>query len=63
MLRSDEATYLSIPFKLILSERLSNSLSGSDAFLYLEFSIASFFYNFIEFITFLYIFFVISFAQ
>ena len=34
MLRLDKATYLSLLFKFILSERLSNSLRGSDALLF-----------------------------
>ena len=37
MLRFDKATYLPLPFKFILSERLSNSLWGSDALLFPEF--------------------------
>ena len=50
MLRFDKTTYLSIFFKSILSERLSNNLLGSDDLLFLEFiSIVSIlFYNFIE---------------
>ena len=34
MLRFDRATYLSLLFKLVLSERLSNSLGGSVALLF-----------------------------
>ena len=34
MLRFDKATYSSLPFKLVLSERLSNSLQGSDVLLF-----------------------------
>ena len=33
MLRFDKASYLSLIFKFILSERLSNSVGGSDTFL------------------------------
>ena len=36
MLRFDKATYLSFLFESILSERLSNSLSGSDGLLFFE---------------------------
>ena len=34
MLRFDRATYLSLLFKLVLSERLSNSLGGSVVLLF-----------------------------
>ena len=51
MLRFDKATYLSLLFKFILSERLSNSLWQSDVLL------------FSEFIILLYTFLVISFAR
>ena len=37
MLRFDKATYVSLLFKFILSERLSSSLWGSDVLLFLEF--------------------------
>ena len=37
MLRIDKSTYLSLPFKFILSERLNNSARGSDVLLFLEF--------------------------
>ena len=65
MLRFDKVTYLLPLFKFILSEKLSNSLCGSDVLLILEFLniVSSFFYNFIEFILFLYTLLVISFAQ
>ena len=65
MLRFDEATYLSLLFKFYLSERLSNSLWGSDVLLFSEFINIVFilFYNFIEFIIFLHTFLVISQAQ
>ena len=56
MLRFDKATYLSLLFKFILSERLSNSLSGSDVLLHSEFIdiVSIVVYNFIEFIILLY---------
>ena len=38
MLRFYRATYLSLVFKFIFSERLSNSLLGSDNLLFLEFT-------------------------
>ena len=61
---SDKAVYLSVGFKFILSNRLSNSLRGLDFLLFLEFiNIFILFYNFIELITLLYIFLVIYFAQ
>ena len=65
MLRFATATYLSILFNSILSERLSNSLWGSDVLLFLEFIniVYTLFYNFIEFIKLLYTFLVISFFQ
>ena len=34
MLRFDKATYLSLLFKFILPERLSNNLCGSDVLLF-----------------------------
>ena len=37
MLRFDKAKYLSLPFRFVLSGRLSNSLSGSNILLFLEF--------------------------
>ena len=65
MLSFDKATYLSLFIKIILSVKLSNSLSGSDVLLFLELIIQySFLYNaFIEFIISLYTFLVISFAR
>ena len=65
MLKFDKATYLSLLLKLILSKRLSNSMSGSDVLLFSEFinKVSILFYNFIEFIILFYTFFVISFAQ
>ena len=65
MLRFDKATYLSLLFKFILSERLCNSLWGSDVLLFSEFINIVFilFYNFIEFIIFLHTFLVICQAQ
>ena len=64
MLRFDTAKYLSFIFKSTFSERLSNSLLGSDV-LFLEcINIVSIlFYNFTEFIILLYTFLVISFAR
>ena len=63
MLRFDKGTYLSLPFKLILSEILS--LWRSDVLLFSELEKIVFipFYNFIEFATLLYTFLVICFAQ
>ena len=65
MLRFDKATYLSLLFKFILSERLSNSLWGSDVLLFSEFIniVSILFYNFIEFIILLYTFLVTSFSE
>ena len=52
MLRFDKATYLSLLFKFILSQRLSNSLCGSDVLLFSEFIniLSTLFYNLIKFI-------------
>ena len=63
MLRFDRATYLWIPFKSILFERLSNSLLGSDGLLFSEFInvLSTLFYAFIEFAILLYGFSVVSF--
>ena len=65
MLRFDRATYLSLLFKFILSERLSNSLWGSDVLLFsgLINIVFILFYNFIEFIILLYTFLVTSFFR
>ena len=65
MLRFDEATDLMYSFKFGLSERLINSLWGSDALLFPELIgiLSIVFYNFIEFIMLLYTFLVICFAQ
>ena len=65
MLRFDKATDLSLVFKFILPERLSNRLWGQDVSLFLKFINIVFllFYNFIEFIMLLYTLLVISFAQ
>ena len=64
MLRFKKATYLSLLFKSILFERLSNSLRESHALLFSEFIkiVSISYYIFIEFITLLYTFLVISFA-
>ena len=50
----DKATNLSLLFKFILSEKLSNSLWGSDVLLFPEFIniVSTLYYNFIEFIYF-----------
>ena len=58
MLRLDKATYLSLLFKFIFPERLSNSLWGSDVLLFSEFInvVSILFYNVIEFIILLYVF-------
>ena len=58
MLRFDKATYLSLLFKFILSERLSNSLYSSDVLLFSEFIniVPILYYTFIEFTVFLYTF-------
>ena len=64
MLRFDKARYLSLLFKVILSERLNNSLWGSDLLLFLELiKVSILYYTFIEFIILLYTFLVISFAR
>ena len=65
MLRFDKVTYLSLLFKFILFERLSDSLWGLDVLLFPELINIEFilFYNFIEFIILLYNFLAISFAQ
>ena len=64
MLSFEKATYLSLLFKFILSERLSNSLRGSDILLFSEIinMVSILYYNFIEFIILLYTLLLISFA-
>ena len=64
MLRFDKATYLSLVFKFILSERLSNTLRGSDVLLFSEFIniVPILSYNLTEFIILLYTFLAISFS-
>ena len=64
MLRFDRVTYLSLLFKFIFHEKLSNSLLGSAVLLFLEFinMVSILFYNFIEFIILSYTFLEISFA-
>ena len=59
MLRFHKTTHLSLLLKFILSERLSNSLWGSDLLLFSEFIniVSILFYNLIEFIILLNIFF------
>ena len=56
MLRFGKGIYLSLLFKFILLERLSNSLWGSDVLPFSEFIniVSILFYNFIEFIILLY---------
>ena len=56
MLRFDKATYLSLLIKFLLSERLSNILTGSDVSLFPELINIVFFrfYNFIKFVILLY---------
>ena len=65
MLRFDKVKYLSLLFKFILCERLSNNFRGSDVLLFSEFiNIVSIpFYNFIEFIMLLHTILVISSAR
>ena len=65
MLWFDKGTYLSLLFKFILSERLSDSLRGSNVLLFSKFiNIVSIsFYKFIEFIIMLYTFLAISFVR
>ena len=65
MIRFDKATYLSLLFKFILSERLSISVGGSDILLFSEFIKYSMtlFYNFAQFIILLYTFSGISFVR
>ena len=64
MLRFGKATYLSLLFKFILSERFSNSLRGSNVLVFSELIniVSTLFYNSFEMIIFLYTFLVISFA-
>ena len=62
MLRFDRVLYLSLLFKSAFSEKLSNSLWGSDLLLFSELIIivTILFYDFIEFILLLYAFLVTS---
>ena len=64
MFRFDEATYLLLLFKFILSEILSNGLWGSDILLFPEFIniVSILYYTVIEFIILLYTFVEIYFA-
>ena len=57
--------YLSLLFKFILSERLSNDLWGADVLLFSEFIniVSILFFRFIEFIILFYTFLVVSFAR
>ena len=65
MLRFEKATYLSLLFWFILSERLSYSLWGWDVLLFPEFKdiVSVLFYNFIKLIILLYTFLVTSFSR
>ena len=65
MLKFDKEIYLSLLFEFIFSQRLSNSLWGSDVSLFYEFIniVSILFYNFIKFIILLYLFLVISFSR
>ena len=65
MLRFNKATYLSLLFRFIFSERLSNTLWASGVLLFSNFTnkLSLLFYNFIELIILLYPFLIISFAQ
>ena len=65
MSRFGTATYLSLLFKFVLSDRFSNSLWESDVLLFSEFInvVSILFYNFIELIISLYTFLVISFSR
>ena len=64
MLRFDKAKYLTLLFRITLSERLSDSLRASDVLLFPDFiNIASILlHNFIEFLILSYTFLVISLA-
>ena len=66
MLIYDKETYLSLLFKFILLERLSNNLRHPDVLLFFEFKnilLSILYYNFIELIILLYTFLLISFAR
>ena len=62
MLRLDKTTYVSLLFKYNLSERMNNSLWGSDDLLFPDFIniVSIMFYSLIEFIILLHTFLVIS---
>ena len=64
MLRFDRATCFLLVFNFILSEKLSNSLGGSDVLLFLEFIniVCILFYNWMEFIVLFRTFLVTSFS-
>ena len=64
-IKFDKATYLSLIFKFILSEGLSNSLWGWDVLLFLELInvVPVLFYNVLEFIILFDTFLVICFAR
>ena len=65
MLRFDRATYLSLLVKFVLSERVSNSLWGSDGLLFPKFIniVSILYYKYNEFVILLYSSLVISFAR
>ena len=58
MLRFDRATYLSLLFKFIFTERLSHCLGGSNVLLFSEFMniVSIVLYNFIKLIKLMYTF-------
>ena len=64
MLKFDKSTFLSFPFKFILSERLSNSLLGSDVYYFQNTlkAVSILYYVFIELFILLYTYLVISFT-
>ena len=64
MLKFDNVTNLLLPFKFIVSVRLSNSSLGSDVLLFLEFinTVSILFYKYVKFIILLYNSLIISFA-
>ena len=63
MLRFDKATYLSLLFNFVLSERLGSNLGESDVLLFSDFIniVSILFYTFIEFIILSYTFLVVCF--
>ena len=65
MLRFDKATYLSLLFNFVLSERLGSNLGESDVLLFSDFIniVSILFYTFIEFIILSYTFLVVCFLR